>query len=181
MPSAKEGPSLPSSPLQGGLSRGRLPGVPLTKGQQTARLLGCAGPCSSCCLMCAPARVLGRTPATAPRAQFALCQTGWKWRRAQQRPRPRLQGPVTATTVTNLPVPPPPSLGRVPCPIPPESPAPSLWAGLQGWDPRQPFPPPSTLIWPRMGRFPCPRLPPTYPPTQILGWALCKVAYLLSF
>ena len=94
--------------------------MPLTKGQQTARLPGCAGPCSSCRLMCARAGVLGRTPATAPRAQFALCQTGWKWRRAQQRPRPRLQDPLTVITVTNLPVPLPPSLGRVPCPLLPE-------------------------------------------------------------
>lgn len=47
--------------------------MPLTKGQQTACLLGHASPWSSCCLVCARASVPARTPATAlgPNLHFA--------------------------------------------------------------------------------------------------------------
>lgn len=153
--------SPPSPPLQGGLSRGRPPRVPLTTDSRQ-QASGGVQTRSSCCL-CAHKPSAGRDPAAA--GPFALGQTGWRWRRVRQRPRLRMA--PTVPTVTNLP--PGPRLpSRIPRPLFPEVTS-FHCTGLQGHPP----PPSSGPRW--VSRLPS---PPSRPQAR---WACCKVAYLLSF
>ena len=91
--------------------------MPLTKGQQTACLLGCARPCSSCCLNVHMGQSAQPDTTTVPGGPICTLPDQMKWRRVQQKP--RLQDPLTVTTVTNLPVSP------FPNPQPRQSPLPS--------------------------------------------------------
>lgn len=92
----------PFPSLAGRSEQREAPEVSLTERQQTACLLGHPGPCSGCCPH--SSQSAGQDP------RFALCQTGWKWRRAQQSSRPRpqyfLRTPPKATP-TNLSTRPP--------------------------------------------------------------------------
>lgn len=110
-------------------------------GTADSMLPGACRPCSSCCLVCAGRRRAGQEPCHHP-GRFALCQTGWKWRRLQYPSGP----PPTVPTFTNLP--PQPHLpSRILCPLLPE---------VTSSNPLRcsPGPPTSALIWPQIGPSP---------------------------
>lgn len=149
MASSKEGLSLPSPLLQGGLSRGRPPRVPLTKRRQTACLLGHPGPSSSCCLcMQEPEGWAGALICTLPDWMEVEERSAELQAQAAVLPQDPPPGPLHSPV--QPPTSPPP---RVPCSLLPEVTS----SSLLGWAPGWPFPPPPSsgpnwdvcpLAWP---------------------------------